>query len=145
MVRGIADALARTQLVDPARGARVQGETERLRAALLSSVSHDLRSPLATIIGSAESLAATDSFPPTTRRALAENILLEGQRLDRYIQNLLDMTRLGHGSLAIEREWVGVGRDLRRGAAPAAQAVPGAWRCDRACRPTCRCCMCIRR
>jgi two-component system sensor histidine kinase KdpD len=80
-----------------------------LRAALLSSVSHDLRSPLATIVGSAESLSVyRDKLSQDDQAVLAENILLEGQRLDRYIQNLLDMTRLGQGSLTIEREWVGL-------------------------------------
>ena len=58
MLRDLAQALARTRLVRQLEAARVQGETERLRAALLSSVSHDLRSPLSTIIGSAESLSA---------------------------------------------------------------------------------------
>ena len=107
MVRSLGDALARTRLVGQLETARVQGETERLRAALLSSVSHDLRSPLATIVGSAESLSAyRDRLSPDDQAALAENILLEGQRLDRYIQNLLDMTRLGHGTLTIEREWI---------------------------------------
>ena len=109
MVRDLAQALARTRLVEQLETARMHGETERLRAALLSSVSHDLRSPLSSIIGSAESLSAYhDKLTPDDRRALAEGIVSEGQRLDRYIQNLLDMTRLGHGSLQIEREWVGL-------------------------------------
>jgi len=107
MSQDLAQALARTRLVGQLEAARVQGETERLRAALLSSVSHDLRSPLSTIIGSAESLSVyRDKLSRDDQHVLAENILLEGQRLDRYIQNLLDMTRLGHGSLQIEREWL---------------------------------------
>jgi len=109
MVQDVAQALSRTQLVDALEAARVQGETERLRAALLSSVSHDLRSPLSSIIGSAESLSVyRDQLSSDDQRALAEGILNEGQRLDRYIQNLLDMTRLGHGSLKLNREWVGL-------------------------------------
>jgi two-component system sensor histidine kinase KdpD len=109
MVRDLAQALARTRLVQQLQVARMQGETERLRAALLSSVSHDLRSPLSSIIGSAESLVVyRDNLSAEDQRALADGIVGEGQRLDRYIQNLLDMTRLGHGALTVEREWIGL-------------------------------------
>jgi two-component system sensor histidine kinase KdpD len=109
MARDLSQALARARLVTQLESARMQGETERLRAALLSSVSHDLRSPLSTIIGSAESLSVyRDKLSLDDQVVLAENILIEGQRLDRYIQNLLDMTRIGHGSLQIEREWIGL-------------------------------------
>jgi two-component system sensor histidine kinase KdpD len=76
---------------------------------LLSSVSHDLRTPLAAIIGAADSLDSYgDAMDTTDRRALLATIHQEGERLDRYIQNLLDMTRLGHGELAINRDWIGV-------------------------------------
>lgn len=109
MADDIAQALVRARLVADLEDARVGSETERLRSALLSSVSHDLRSPLASIIGSAGSLEA---FGPDMgeddRRALLETIRLEGERLDRYIQNLLDMTRLGHGGLTLRRDWIGV-------------------------------------
>ncbi len=109
MLRDLAQALARARLVRQLEAARVQGETERLRAALLSSVSHDLRSPLSTIIGSAESLVAyRDRLSADDQVALAGEILNEGQRLDRYIQNLLDMTRVGQGALALTREWIGL-------------------------------------
>jgi len=106
MVQDIGQALERARLGDELEGARVQGETERLRNALLSSVSHDLRSPLASMIGSAGTLASYgDQLPPGERRELLEAILGEGQRLDRYIQNLLDMTKLGHGTLKLNRDW----------------------------------------
>jgi two-component system sensor histidine kinase KdpD len=107
MVSDIAEALARARLNQALEAARVSTETETLRAALLSSVSHDLRSPLASIVGAAESLMVYgDGMPPEDRRSLEASILGEGQRLDRYIQNLLDMTRLGHGELRIERDWI---------------------------------------
>lgn len=88
---------------------RLAEEQERLRSALLASVSHDLRTPLASIIGSASSLRALDAqLTPKDRYELLDGILNESERLNRYIQNLLDMTRLGHGELAIERDWISV-------------------------------------
>ncbi|MEO8999171.1 MAG: sensor histidine kinase KdpD [Rhodanobacter sp.] len=106
MTQDISQALERAQLSDELEGARVLGETERLRNALLSSVSHDLRSPLASMIGAAGTLISYEQkLPPEERRELLEAILGEGQRLDRYIQNLLDMTRLGHGTLKLNRDW----------------------------------------
>ena len=107
MAADLARALERARLAEALEQARVQGETERLRSALLSSVSHDLRSPLAAMIGAAGTLATYDAqLPADDRRQLMESILDEGQRLDRYIQNLLDMTRLGHGTLTLRRDWV---------------------------------------
>jgi two-component system sensor histidine kinase KdpD len=107
MSRSVADALARVRLARELEASRVRAETERLRAALLSSVSHDLRSPLSTIIGSAESLKLfADRLSVEDRATLAADILGEGLRLDRYIQNLLDMTRLGEGAPALPREWL---------------------------------------
>ncbi|WP_342316744.1 sensor histidine kinase KdpD [Lysobacter sp. FW306-1B-D06B] len=109
MAEDIAQALVRTRLVADLEDARVGSETERLRSALLSSVSHDLRSPLASIIGSASSLDHYgDAMGPQDRRSLLDTIRIEGERLDRYIQNLLDMTRLGHGGLTLNRDWIGV-------------------------------------
>jgi two-component system sensor histidine kinase KdpD len=109
MVDDIAQAALRTRLVAELEQAHVSNETERLRSALLSSVSHDLRSPLAAMIGSADSLASYGAAMDTAdRRALLDTILVEGERLDRYIQNLLDMTRLGHEGLKINRDWIGV-------------------------------------
>ncbi|MFW9485891.1 DUF4118 domain-containing protein [Xanthomonas euvesicatoria pv. euvesicatoria] len=109
MVEDIGQAALRTRLVADLEGARVSGETERLRSALLSSVSHDLRSPLASMIGSASSLASYgDAMDAHDRHSLLDTIQLEGERLDRYIQNLLDMTRLGHTGLTLNRDWIGV-------------------------------------
>lgn len=109
MVDDIAQAALRTRLVAELERAHVSNETERLRSALLSSVSHDLRSPLAAMIGSADSLATYgQAMDANDRRALLDTILVEGERLDRYIQNLLDMTRLGHEGLQINRDWIGV-------------------------------------
>ena len=105
----IAHAALRTTLVAELEAARVSNETERLRSALLSSVSHDLRSPLAAMLGSAGSLISySAAMSEEDRLSLLQTIQQEGERLDRYIQNLLDMTRLGHEGLTLHRSWIGV-------------------------------------
>ena len=109
MADDIGQAVLRTRLVSDLETARVGNETERLRSALLSSVSHDLRSPLSSMIGSASSLANySEAMSVEDRKSLLDTIQLEGERLDRYIQNLLDMTRLGHDGLTLNRDWIGV-------------------------------------
>jgi two-component system sensor histidine kinase KdpD len=109
MADDIAQALLRTRLVADLQSERVANESERLRTALLSSVSHDLRTPLAAIIGAAGSLDSYgNAMDETDRHSLLETVRVEGERLDRYIQNLLDMTRLGHGELALQRDWIGI-------------------------------------
>ena len=106
IVQQAALAADRTRLVANLESARVEGETERLRTALLSSVSHDLRAPLASMIGAAASLAGVDETSADHRGELIAVIRRDGERLDRYIQNLLDMTRLGSGPMRLERDWV---------------------------------------
>jgi two-component system sensor histidine kinase KdpD len=109
MADDISQALLRTRLVADLQAERMANETERLRSALLSSVSHDLRTPLAGIIGAAGTLDSYgDAMAADDRHSLLETVREEGERLDRYIQNLLDMTRLGHGDLPLNRDWIGV-------------------------------------
>ncbi|MCZ7597102.1 MAG: ATP-binding protein [Gammaproteobacteria bacterium] len=99
--------LDRTRLESELEQARIVSETEQLRAALLSSVSHDLRTPLASIIGSTTSLIEYgDTIRPGDRLDLLNTVVTEARRLDRYIQNLPDMTRLGQGKLHLARDWV---------------------------------------
>ncbi len=106
----LAQALARAQLAEDLEAARLHGETEQLRSALLASVSHDLRTPLTSMRGSIDSLLALgEAIPLEDRRELLEGTRDEAERLDRYIQNLLDMTRLGHGALKLARDWVAPG------------------------------------
>lgn len=103
----LAQALARAQLAEDLEAARLHGQTEELRSALLASVSHDLRTPLTAMRGSIDSLLALgEAIPLADRRELLEGTRDEAERLDRYIQNLLDMTRLGHGGLKLARDWV---------------------------------------
>ena len=107
LAQPLAQALERAQLAQELEAARLHGQTEELRSALLASVSHDLRTPLTAMRGSIDTLLALgESIPLLDRRELLEGTRDEAERLDRYIQNLLDMTRLGHGVLALARDWV---------------------------------------
>ena len=92
-------AIERARLAEDLDRARLAAETDRLRAALLTSISHDLRTPLASILGSASSLVAdADRLEPGARRGLIRTIQEEAERLNRFIGNLLDMTRLEVGA-----------------------------------------------
>lgn len=107
LTQSLTQALERAYLTEALEHARLQGETEQLRSALLASVSHDLRTPLTAMRGAIDSLLELEAqIPPADRRELLESTRAEAERLDRYIQNLLDMTRLGQGGLTLERDWV---------------------------------------
>jgi two-component system sensor histidine kinase KdpD len=98
-------AIERAQLAEKAQRAEFQAEAERLRNSLLSSVSHDLRTPLATIIGASSGLVdEEDKLGPATRRDLARSIQQEAEHLDRLVNNLLEMTRLESGAVMIRKE-----------------------------------------
>jgi two-component system, OmpR family, sensor histidine kinase KdpD len=105
LARLVASPLERTRLAADAERARVEMEAEQLRNTLLSSVSHDLRTPLAAITGAATSLLDAETVGGPERRELAQTIYEEGERLDRLVGNLLDMTRLESGRLRLRREW----------------------------------------
>jgi len=98
-------AIERVRLADETQQARLQIETEQLRNSLLSSVSHDLRTPLAAITGAASSLMDEDNaLEPPMRHEMAQTIYEEAERLNRLLRNLLDMTRLESGALHINKE-----------------------------------------
>ena len=106
LVNQVALAIERTRLSEEAQNARVRVETERMRNAILSSVSHDLRTPLATITGAASSLAEEQrELDPAARRELSRSIYREADRLDRLLKNLLDMMRIEAGAVQLSREW----------------------------------------
>ncbi len=94
-------AIERVNLVADVETALRAAEADRLRQALLTSISHDLRTPLAAIVGSAGTLRdfAAD-LTEASRAELAGTILDESERLNRFIANLLDMTRLESGAIA---------------------------------------------
>jgi two-component system sensor histidine kinase KdpD len=98
-------ALERVLLAEDAERARLAAESERLRSTLLSSVSHDLRTPLATITGAASTLLEPGNLGEEARRELAEAISEEAERLNRLVTNLLDMTRLESATLRLNRDW----------------------------------------
>jgi two-component system sensor histidine kinase KdpD len=103
-------AIERTTLVSDIETARVATERERLRSALLSSLSHDLRTPLVSIMGAASSLQTySPMMDEGSRVDLTQTIMDEAERLNRFVQNLLDMTKLGAGALKPRSDWA----DLR--------------------------------
>jgi len=92
-------AIERIQLVADVEAARLAAEADRLRTALLSSISHDLKTPLAGILGAAGTLADyAAALPDADRAELVSTIIEESERLHRFIGNLLDMTRLESGA-----------------------------------------------
>ncbi|WP_207102638.1 DUF4118 domain-containing protein, partial [Paracoccus shandongensis] len=109
----IAVAVERIAVESDLERARLASETEKLRAALLNSVSHDLRTPLVTVIG-ALSAVADGGLTPAQNRDLLAGALDEARRLDRFVGNLLGMTRLGHGALVPRRETVAVAELIGR-------------------------------
>jgi two-component system sensor histidine kinase KdpD len=105
LARQIAAPLERARLADRADAARLAAESERLRSTLLSSVSHDLRTPLAAITGAASGMLVEPPPAAEMNRELASTVLDEAQRLNRLVGNLLDMTRLEAGTLEPKRDW----------------------------------------
>ncbi|HVR67257.1 MAG TPA: sensor histidine kinase KdpD [Verrucomicrobiae bacterium] len=100
-------AIERTQLAESVDAARLQAETERLRASLLTSISHDLRTPLASIIGTVTSLRSFGKlYDEATREEMLATAQEEGERLNRFVANLLDMTRLDSGKIEPKREMI---------------------------------------
>lgn len=95
-------AIDRARLMAEITDTRVVAEKEGLRTALLSSLSHDLRTPIATILASASSLQEHDgNFDAATRLDLLSTIQDQSERLNRYVLNLLEMTRLESGALQL--------------------------------------------
>ena len=100
----IALALERDRLAHESQTMLAQAEAEKLRSSLLSAVSHDLRTPLTSIAGSASTLVEQD-LDEDTRKELAEGISEEAERLNQLLENILQLTRLESGSLRIEKQW----------------------------------------
>ena len=102
-------AIERVSLARGLAEARVLAETELLRAALLTSISHDLRTPLASIIGTVSSLRAyADKYDAGDRDELLATLQDEAERLNRFVANLLDMTRLEAGAIDLKLDSVDI-------------------------------------
>lgn len=119
-------AIERVNLAQDIDRNRLNVETERLRSALLTSISHDLRTPLASILGAASSLKSYGgALDNAAKEELLGAILEEAERLNRFIANLLDMTRLESGAVAPKLEFIDlgdvVGSALRRASKGLAQ------------------------
>jgi two-component system sensor histidine kinase KdpD len=102
----IALALERARLAAEARASQVDAESERVRNALLAAISHDLRTPLAAIIGAASTLADRHAgLAAGAGPELAASIRAEAERMTRLIENVLQMARLESGQPRLERDW----------------------------------------
>lgn len=101
-------ALERAMLAERGAQDRRRADEERLRNALLSSVSHDLRTPLGVITGAVSTVLETPDLSEGVRRELLHSAQDEAQRLHRLVTNLLDITRLEAGSLDLHTEWMPV-------------------------------------
>jgi two-component system sensor histidine kinase KdpD len=98
-------AVERIRLAKDVDQARMLAETEKLRSALLTSISHDLRTPLSLIIGAISSLRSYGArYDDRTREEMLATAEDEAERLNRYVANLLDMTQLDGGALKPRRE-----------------------------------------
>ncbi|QXB55928.1 sensor histidine kinase KdpD [Aeromonas sp. FDAARGOS 1415] len=107
LLTDIRAALARIDLNERLADSQLQAETDRMRAALLSSVSHDLKTPLATIMGAGSTLLEYgDRISSEDRSELLHSVQEEARRLHSYVQNLLDMTRIGSPDFQLKRDWV---------------------------------------
>jgi two-component system, OmpR family, sensor histidine kinase KdpD len=110
MFHAIADLTAltmeRVELTQLMEESRVREEREKLRSMLLSSVSHDLKTPLASVIGGLSVIRSMGpNLPAEHRDTLIETALEEAQRLDSFITNILDMTRLESGYIQFKKSW----------------------------------------
>jgi two-component system sensor histidine kinase KdpD len=100
-------AINRIKLADDARKAHALAESERLRTALFNSLSHDLKTPLASIIGAATGLIEDHNsvYSAQARHDLLQTILQGAERMNRFVNNLLDMARLESGMLTLNKNW----------------------------------------
>jgi len=100
-------AINRVKLAEQARESLALVESERLRTALFNSLSHDLRTPLASIIGAVTGLLEDKNvvYSPEVRNELLQTILQGAERMNRFVSNLLDMARLESGMLRLKKEW----------------------------------------
>ncbi len=106
ILRQIGQAVGRIHMTEQARLTHAQIEAEQLRNSLLSAISHDLRTPLATIIGSASALTEDEGrLQPPDKLDLCRSILEEARRMASLVNNILDMAKLDSGILDLNKQW----------------------------------------
>lgn len=126
LVEQAAIALDRALLVREAVKAAALQENENIRDALLASLSHDLRTPLAAITGSVSTLQQRgEALPADQQQDLLQTIGQEAGRLNRFVTNLLEMSRIESGAIKVKRDWVDVGDAIRAAAERCAKAHAG--------------------
>ncbi|HYN59143.1 MAG TPA: two-component system sensor histidine kinase KdpD [Rubrivivax sp.] len=117
-------ALERVHYIEVAQSATVQMESERLRNSLLSALSHDLRTPLAALVGMAEMLATSQPALGAPQRGLANAIHERSMRMADMVTNLLDMARIQSGEIRLRIEWQSM-EEIIGGALKSAQGTLG--------------------
>ncbi|HJV43984.1 sensor histidine kinase KdpD [Caulobacter sp.] len=119
-------ALERSQLASEAVEAETLRRADRFRSALMNSVSHDLRTPLSTVLGASTTLIEYgDKLAKPVREDLVVSIREEAERLNRYVANLLDMTRIEGGALRLRTDWIDARNVLNAAAARVARRLGG--------------------
>jgi len=101
----MAISIERIHYIDVAQKTTVQMESERLRNSLLSAISHDLRTPLASLVGLADTLQLTKPPPTDQQRELVLAMRNSAMRMNALVNNLLDMARLESGAVQLNRQW----------------------------------------
>lgn len=121
----IGSALERIHYIEVARESAVEIEGERLRNVLLSAISHDLRTPLASLVGLAESLALTRPAPTPQQTDIAHSIVGSARRMSAMVNNLLDMARVESGVVRLNLEWLPVEEVIGTAVAACETALAG--------------------
>lgn len=112
VINQVSIAIERLQFSEAAESAKLFEASEKLHQTLINSVSHELRTPITTIIGTSTALKDPATCRDNAaREALTDELVKSAQRLDRVVENLLDISRLEKGTLRLKKEWFEV-RDL---------------------------------
>jgi two-component system sensor histidine kinase KdpD len=117
-------ALERVHYIEVAQSATVQMESERLRNSLLAALSHDLRTPLAALVGTAELLAASQPRLSPMQLELARSLDEKSRRMADMVTNLLDMARIQSGEIRLRLDWQSM-EEIIGGAVKHAQGALG--------------------
>jgi two-component system sensor histidine kinase KdpD len=108
VISRLVDSVRRRALLQSAL--EVESETERIRSTLLASISHDLRTPLAIIVGTSSSLAESgEKLSAEDRQALVESLVKQSRDLSERVTQVLQMTRFELGKINLQREWTSIG------------------------------------